>query len=135
MRPLLLVTALGLLVLGGCGRGGGDDAVPAGDSWREEVVAAIDGTPGVSRTLVTVSDVDSGFGHEGPVVTGGVVVTGEAQPVVDDLLRRASEVLGQDSAGVRINLTVSTDTAKTQHLDRFGYGEVTNGRSLWEATH
>jgi len=135
MRPWIVLVSLSL-ALGGCVLGrSGDDAVPSGDAWRREVLDAISQTPGVTTSSVVVRDVDSGTGHTGPVLTGGVVVTGDAQRVVDDVLRRASDALGQDSAGDRVNLGISADGAPAQHLDDFGYAQVSNGRSLWEATH
>lgn len=128
---ILLSTAL----LGACSLfGGGNNPVPAGDAWRTEVVDAIAGTPGVTSTEITVHDVDSGSGYKGPLVQGAFSVTGDAQAVVDDALRRASDVLGEESAGVRIKLSVKPDGGQPQRLDDFGYAGVGNGGSLWGAT-
>lgn len=138
MRPVVvLLAAAALSTLGGCSifGGGGSTTVPEGDGWRQQVVEAVAATPGVSRHTVTVNDVDSGLGRTGPVITGGVVVEGDAQAVVDDLLRRISDVLGRESAGVRVSFGVSEGGAPAKNLRDYGYGGVRDGRSLWDATH
>lgn len=134
---VLAVVLVGVLLLGGCSSVGGgrdDDAVPPGDAWRTDVVSAIARTPGVTSTAVSVNDVDSGTGHEGPVLTGYFVVARDSQAVVDAVLRRVSDVLGEDSAGVRISLAVTDDSGPRRRLRDFGYDGVSNGRSLWDAT-
>lgn len=107
--------------------------MPPGDAWRAEVVEAIAGTPGVTSADITVHDVDSGFGHKGPLVKGVFSVTDDA--VVDEALRRASDVLGEESAGVRISLSVRVGGAQGRLIEEFGYAGVGNGGSLWDATH
>lgn len=123
-------------VLTGCGIfGGGRPKVPEGESWRDEVVAALEGTPGVTSVDVTVNDVDDGGGGAGPVVYGKFTVTGDAQAVVDDAMRRMSDVLGPDSTGVGLNLSVTSPEGTGQNLRDFGYGSARHGGALWEATH
>lgn len=135
MRIVTLVL-LGTALLGACSLlGRGANPVPAGDAWRTQVVEAIAGTPGVTSTEISVHDVDSGTGYKGPLVQGAFSVTGDAQAVVDDALRRASDVLGEESAGVRIKLSVKPEGGAPQRIDDFGYTGVGNGGSLWGATH
>lgn len=123
------------VLLSACSLFGSSNPVPAGDAWRTELVDAIAETPGVTSTEITVHDVDSGTGHRGPLVQGAFSVTGDTQTVVDDALLRASEVLGEESAGVRIKLSVAPDGGAPQRIEDFGYTGVGNGASLWEATH
>lgn len=123
-------------LLGACSLlGGRDNPVPEGDAWRTEVVEAIATTPGVTSTEITVHDVDAGTGYKGPLVRGAFSVTGDTRAVVDDALRRASDVLGEESAGVRIKLSVKAEDGHPRRLDELGYAGVGNGGSLWEATH
>ena len=123
-------------LLGACSFFGGDDnPVPGGDAWRTEVVEAIATTPGVTSTEITVHDVDAGTGYTGPLVRGAFSVTGDTGAVVDDALRRASDVLGEESAGVRIKLSVTGEDGRPRRLDELGYPGVRDGGSLWEATH
>ena len=134
---MTLAAALVLVgLLTGCGLfGGGRPEVPEGDGWREEVVAALRSTPGVTSADVTVNEVDDGGGGKGPVVYGKFTVSGDSQAVVDDALRRMSDVLGPDSSGVGLNLSVTSPERRGQTLRDFGYGNTRNGRTLWEATH
>ncbi len=123
-------------VLTGCGIfGGGPPQVPDSDSWREDVVSALEGTPGVTSADVTVNEVDDGGGRKGPVIYGKLTVTGDSQAVVDDAMRRMSDVLGPDSSGVGLNLSITSPDATGQNLRDFGYGSVRHGGALWEATH
>ena len=131
--------ALGLVLVGaltGCAIfGGGGSTVPEGDSWREDVVAALHSTPGVTSADVTVNDVDDGGGGQGPVIYGKFTVGDDSQAVVDDALRRMSDVLGPDSSGVGLNLSITSPSATGQNLREFGYGDARHGAALWEATH
>lgn len=121
--------------LAACGRGGSDE-VPAGDAWRTEVVDAIQGTPGVANADIRVADVDSGTGQEGPHVEGGVHIPGgDVQPVVDELVRRVTDVLGQESSGVYVNIRVRTDDRLHGRLSDYGYPSPANGRQLYDAVH
>lgn len=123
-------------LLTGCSLFGGDrPKVPEGDSWREDVVEALEGTPGVTSADVTVNEVDDGGGGKGPVLYGKFTVTGDAQSVVDDAMHRVSEVLGPDSRGVGVNLSVTSPEGVGQNLRDFGYGSARHGAALWEATH
>lgn len=132
MRPVKILAALGMAaMLGGCSRG----AVPEGDAWRSEVITAIESTPGVTRTTVSVNDVDPGLGSKGPVIHGGVVTEGDPQPVCDEVLRRVSEVLGQDSSGVGVRLAFGREGSQVQPMRELGYRGVKHGEDLWEATH
>lgn len=134
----MLRVALTLVVLGaltGCGLFGRDPEVPEGKAWREEVVTALESTPGVTDVDVTVNEVDSGVGRKGPVIYGKFTVGGDSQAVVDEALRRMSEVLGPDSDGVGINLSVTSPEGTGQNLREFGYGNMRHGKALWEATH
>lgn len=139
MRGLLaLAIALTVGAVSGCslfGSGGRDRAVPSGSAWRTEVVAAIEGTPGVTSSSVVVEDSDNGAGRTGPLLFGSIKVEGEAQTVVDDAMRRVSDVLGPDSDGVRLNVFVSEAGGPAQKLQRYGYDGVSDGAALWEATH
>ena len=135
-----LALALTLVVasaLSGCGLFGvgHDRKVPEGDAWRGEVIAALEGTPGVTSVDVTVNEVDDGGGGKGPVIYGRITVTGDSRAVVDDAMRRMSDVLGPDSSGVGLNLSITSPDATGQNLRDFGYGSARHGRALWEATH
>lgn len=133
IRQGVLIVGL-VSILTGCGLfGGSNDAVPPGDQWREDVVAAIEGAPGVQSASVTVDDVDSGTGHRGPVLQGSMTVTGGEQALAG-ALTAASEVLGEASDGVRINLRADVDGQGFEKIGALGY-PATNGRALWEATH
>lgn len=139
MRGLLALTiALAVGTLGGCalfGIGGEGRAVPEGDAWRTEVVEAIEGTPGVTSSSVVVQESDNGAGYSGPLLYGSIKVEGDAQAVVDDAMRRVSDVLGEESDGVRLNIYVSASGGPAEKLRTYGYDGVSDGRSLWEATH
>lgn len=132
--------SLGLVLVGvltGCGLfgRGGSAQVPESPTWREDAVAAIRETPGVTAAEVTVNDVDDGGGSTGPVVYGKFTVAGNAQAVVDDALLRLSEVLGPESKGVGLNLSVTSPEGTGQTLGAFGYGGARHGAALWEQTH
>lgn len=130
------VLLLGTALLSACSLfGHGRNPVPEGDAWRSEVITAISQTPGVTATDLSVHDVDSGTGHQGPLLQGAFSVEGETASVVDEALRRASDVLGRESAGVRIKLSVRPHGGGAQRLDELGYPGVGNGEALWEATH
>lgn len=139
MRGLLALTiALAVGALSGCslfGLGGEDRQVPQGDAWRAEVVEAIEGTPGVTSSSVVVQESDNGAGYSGPLLYGSIKVEGDAQAVVDDAMLRVSEVLGQESDGVRLNIYVSADGGPAEKLRQYGYDGVSDGAALWEATH
>lgn len=135
MRTLSLILALSVALLTSCSSRGSNNATPEGDAWRTDVITAIGGTPGVKATELTVHDVDSGFGYKGPLLQGSFTVEGDAQAVVDAALLRASDVLGRESDGVRIKLSVIADDEKPQRIEAFGYSGIGNGRSLWGATH
>ncbi|MDO5735092.1 MAG: hypothetical protein Q4P15_01305 [Propionibacteriaceae bacterium] len=109
--------------------------IPESDSWREDVVAALEGTPGVTSVDVTVNEFDDGGGGKGPVIYGKFTVTHDSQAVVEEAMRRMSDALGPDSRGVGLNLSITTDGATGANLRDFGYGDVRHGRELWEATH
>ena len=55
--------------------------------------------------------------------------------VVDDALLRLSEVLGPESKGVGLNLSVTSPEGTGQTLGAFGYGGARHGAALWEQTH
>lgn len=115
---------------------GGDRQVPEGDAWRTEVVTAIEETPGVTSSSVTVEDSDNGAGYEGPLLYGSIKVEEQdAQAVVDEAMRRVSDVLGKESDGVRLNVYVSVAGGPAEKLRQFGYDGVSDGTALWEATH
>ena len=138
MRTMVNVTVAFFLVLllAGCGNAGGGGAeVPESDAWRDDVVAALEGTPGVTMVDVTVNEVDDGGGGKGPVIYGKFTVAGDSQDVVDDAMRRMSDVLGSQSRGVGLNLTINSDDATGANLRDFGYGDARHGQALWEATH
>ena len=90
--------------------------------------------PGVALTELTFHDVDSGTGYKGLLLQGAFSVEGEAQKVVDDALLRASDVLGRESSGVRIKLSVAANGAAPQRIDEFGYPGIGNGEALWDTT-
>lgn len=140
MRGLMTVIVTFVLsgVLTGCSLfgSGGESKLPDGNAWRSEVVTAIEDTPGVTWTDVTVNDVDGGLGRKGPVLHGAFEVDEtDAQAVIDDVLRRSSDVLGPDSNGVSVDLGVSVSGGPAQKLRNFGYEDVSNGATLWDATH
>lgn len=134
MRTLSLILALSVALLSSCSSRG-NNATPEGDAWRTDVITAIDETPGVKTTELTVHDVDSGSGYKGPLLQGSFTVEGDAQAVVDEALLRASNVLGRESDGVRIKLSVVVDEETPQRIEAFGYSGIGNGGSLWDATH
>lgn len=130
-----VLAGLAASLLAACGRGGGDE-VPTGEAWRSEVVEAIEGTPGVASAEVRVQDVDSGTGHEGPQVQAGVHIPGgDVQQVVDEMLRRVTDALGRDSAGVYLNIRVRTDDDQHGRISDYGYPSPTNGRELYDVIH
>lgn len=134
---LVVILAVVVGALSGCALFGigHERNIPEGDEWRSEVIAALDGTPGVMSYSVTVHDVDSGTGYKGPLIEGSLMVEGDAQAVVDDALLRMSDVLGPETNGVRIQIAVSVDGGPAQKLREFGYEGVGNGAALWDATH
>lgn len=58
----------------------------------------------MTSTDVTVNEVDGG--GKAPVIYGKLTVTADSQAVVDDAMRRMSDVLGPDSSGVGLNLSI-----------------------------
>lgn len=134
-----VISALALAaVLTGCSLLGADSdrKVPDGDAWRTEVITAIEDTPGVTSSSVTVQDSDNGAGYEGPLLYGSIKVEGQdAQAVVDEAMLRVSDVLGQESDGVRLNVYVSVSGGPAEKLRKYGYDGVSNGTALWESTH
>ena len=139
MRTLftLLLTMVIVGTLSSCGLlgGGRERKVPEGDAWRGDVIAALEGTPGVTSSSVTVHDMDSGTGYKGPLVEGSLMIDGDVQSIVDDALLRMSEVLGPDTNGVHIGIAISVSDGPAQKLREFGYDGVGNGAALWDATH
>lgn len=131
----LAVTLVLAFVLAGCGISRGGPKVPESDTWRADVISAIEGTPGVTVADVTVNEVDDGGGGEGPVIYGKFTVSGDSQSVVDDAMRRMSDVLGPDSSGVGLNLSITSPEGVGQSLRDFGYGSARHGAALWGATH
>lgn len=139
MRYLLVVAAaVGLLT--GCGlfgRGGGD-AVPSDPGWRDRLLEEVAGTPGVTDSRLEINDVDSGTGSTGPVVTGYVVVEDSggagAQGVVDEMMRRMSGVLGEESDGVALRFFITAGSRTGLEPRDFGY-PVSNGAQLYDHLH
>ena len=96
-------------------------------------IVTVPGTNGLekfpARSLSTRS---TSSGGRGPVTHGKFTVVGDSPAVVDDAMRRMSDILGPESSGVGRNLSV---TSTGQNRREFGYGSARRGRALWEATH
>lgn len=133
----LILTMVIVSTLSSCGLlgEGRERKVPEGDAWRGDVIAALEATPGVTSSSVTVHDMDSGTGYKGPLVEGSLMIDDDVQSVVDDALLRLSEVLGPDTNGVHIGIAISVSNGPAQKLREFGYDGVGNGAALWDATH
>lgn len=132
----VLVLVMSSALLSACslfGRGD-DQSVPEGDAWRTEVITAIEQTPGVVSADLTVNDVDSGTGSRLPLLQGAFTVDGDTQTVTDEALRRAADVMGEESSGVRVKLSVRDASGTATRISELGYPGVSNGRALWEAT-
>lgn len=140
MRGVLtVILALAITgALSGCSLfgSGSDLQVPEGEAWRTGVIMAIEDTPGVTSSSVTVQDSDNGAGYQGPLLYGSIKVEGQdVQAVVDEAMLRVSDVLGRESDGVRLNVYVSVSGGPAEKLRKYGYDGVSDGTALWEATH
>lgn len=91
---------------------------PDNPHWRDDAVAAVTGTPGLTVTdRIRVNDIDPGFAPANPVLLGAVRFTADPEATLKVLVERVCAVVGPDSSNIGWRLRFSGNGDKRRLSD------------------